>query len=598
MITLHEILWDLNNEDLAFRLKILDLKPRSPRKADLIDALKTALQGESLKKIWTSLENLEQAAVAEVCHDASLTYNASRIKAKYGNTPSFYNSPEKERSTYYRSDPKYATRLNLFIISSRLTQGEWITPSDLAEQLRGLVPKPNELQVATIEAPVQEMGLTVRQTQHEALSEVVALLHLADQGNLSISAKTGNVSAAACRKIMDCLIDGDFFPPEIAYRPNKRSYEQEIGPIKPIAWARLLETAKYFRLSGQKSILTAAGKKALSLPAHEVIQDLWTKWLKNTKYDEFNRVDAIKGQKKKGHMTGKPERRSAILDALRECPTGEWIALDKFSDFMQGAGHEFEVSRDHWKLYLCDAHYGSLGYEGYGDWNIVQFRYILCLLFEYAATLGLIEIAYVPPRGSLRDYQGQWGADELEWLSRYDGLRSFRITDLGAYCLGLTEEFEQRLPPSGLKLTVLPSLRIRVRSGTILPAEKLKLETWAEPDEENVWKLNTERALEAVERGHRASDFAKFLTNHDDQELPETVQAFLTNCERDGKALVIQGEATLIHCRDANTAKLICAQKELQGHCHRCGETLLAVTTTQLKKFRKVARSLGLGIQQ
>jgi hypothetical protein len=32
--------------------------------------------------------------------------------------------------------------------------------------------------------------------------------------------------------------------------------------------------------------------------------------------------------------------------------------------------------------------------NGSGGWNILQERYLLALLFEYAATLGLIDIAY------------------------------------------------------------------------------------------------------------------------------------------------------------------------------------------------------------
>lgn len=595
MSTLHDILFDLNNDELNTRLKILGIKPASPRKADLIAALKAALHGDSLKQIWASLEALEQAAVAEVAYAPDLVYRAWRIKAKHGEVPAFDRAHENKLKSNYSSKSKKATRINLFLFRVRYSQGERSMPSDLAEEIRGFVPEPEKFRVATIKAPVEEDGLFVRQTEHEALAEVIALLRLADQGKLSISAKTGQVPPAGCRRIVECLIGGDFFPPELAYRPDKKSYEQEIGPIKPVAWARLLQTAKYFTQTGSKSKLTPAGVKALSQAPHEVIRKLWLKWLANTDYDEFNRIEAIKGQKRKGHMTAKPERRDTIEDALIDCPVGKWITIDKFSDFMLGAGFEFDVSRDLWKLYIGDAQYGSLGYAGCGDWNIVQLRYIFCFLFEYAATLGLIDIAYVHPQQGLDDFYGQWGADYLKWLSRYDGLRAFRITKLGAYCLGMTAEFEQTMPGSSLKLTVLPSLRVQVQSGHLLPAEKLQLETWAEPIEAHTWKLDTDRALDAVERGQSAADFADFLRQRDNQELPETVEGFLRDCEQKGKALQNSGEATLIRCRDPETANLVCAQKELQGQCHRCGETLLAVTTTQLPKFRKVARTLGLG---
>ena len=53
-----------------------------------------------------------------------------------------------------------------------------------------------------------------------------------------------------------------------------------------------------------------------------------------------------------------------------------------------------------WKLYLVDPQYGSLGYSGYADWPILEGRYTLAVLFEYAATLGLIDIEYTDPVGA------------------------------------------------------------------------------------------------------------------------------------------------------------------------------------------------------
>jgi len=41
-----------------------------------------------------------------------------------------------------------------------------------------------------------------------------------------------------------------------------------------------------------------------------------------------------------------------------------------------------------WKLYLVDSHYGSLGYDGYHRWEILEGRYTVAVLFEYAGTLG------------------------------------------------------------------------------------------------------------------------------------------------------------------------------------------------------------------
>ena len=67
------------------------------------------------------------------------------------------------------------------------------------------------------------------------------------------------------------------------------------------------------------------------------------------------------------------------------------------------------------------------------DWTLLEGRYTLAVLFEYAGTLGLIDLDYVHPKGARDDFRGNWGGDFLDALSRYDGLRAIRLNPLGAY---------------------------------------------------------------------------------------------------------------------------------------------------------------------
>jgi hypothetical protein len=390
---------------------------------------------------------------------------------------------------------------------------------------------------------------------------------------------------------------GDFYPPEVAFLPDKQSWSQEIGLIKPVAWSRLLINAKYIDVQSTKSKLTPKGIKALSAAPHAILRDLWRKWSSTTRYDEFNRIDVVKGQRSKGNpMTAKPPRRLAITNALLECPVGKWIDTTNFSNFMQAADHSFEVARDPFRLYFLEHQYGHLGYDGFGGWNILQHRYLLCLLFEYAATLGMLDVAYVHPEGAIDDLGGIWGADELEWLSRYDGLRAFRLNDLGAYCLGLTGDYVSSLPESTLELEIGTQRVIRRKGGSIDAAERLLLETWAEPVDADTWQLNANRARQAIERGQNANDFAAFLRSHDPQPLPQTVEGFLDAAERDGRAVRCCGEALLFECRDAETADQICSHKELVDLCHPCTNAHIAVLAPHAEKFRTVVRKLGLGV--
>jgi hypothetical protein len=358
----------------------------------------------------------------------------------------------------------------------------------------------------------------------------------------------------------------------------------------------MLHTARLIGMAGTKSKPAPAGAKALAQPAHVAIRAIWDKWLDNRPHDEFNRIDPIKGQGSKGCMTAKQPRRDAIVEALTDCPVNQWVRMEEFSRYMRATDLEFEVTHDPWKLYISERQYGSLGYSDSHDWNILQFRYILCFLFEYAATLGLIDIAYVHPDGAMPDFSHLWGADHLSWLSRYDGLRAFRVTDLGAFCLGINDAYQPRKPDCSVTLSVLSDLTINVISGQLSQEEVLMLETWAEPVDTGIWRLNRERALDAVERGRSASEFASFLQERDDQPLPDAAETFCRASESNGTAVHSTGEAILFECRDAATAALLCRQKELARLCFLAGKTTIAVPTAHVPKFRKCARSLGLGV--
>jgi hypothetical protein len=203
------------------------------------------------------------------------------------------------------------------------------------------------------------------------------------------------------------------------------------GPLFPIrahAWPLLLQTGGLAKIDGSKLALTPKGKKALAQPVHEVVAELYARWQKKGTPDELRRVDLIKGQTAKGVRLSAPvDRRLVIEDALHACcPVGKWLSVDDLFRQMKLDGFRFEVAGNPWKLYLLDANYGSLGYDGGDDFEILEARYTLAYLFEYLATLGLVDVAYTLPYDARPDYHDRWGTDELECLSRHAGAQAPR----------------------------------------------------------------------------------------------------------------------------------------------------------------------------
>ena len=392
------------------------------------------------------------------------------------------------------------------------------------------------------------------------------------------------------------LAGGDFY--EIIAPRDK--WDQQVGPIKALAWPLLLQAGALAQLNGSKLGLTPAGLKAMHAAPADVLRATWRKWLKSTLLDEFSRIDVIKGQKAKGrNMTAVAPRRAVIGEVLQRCPVDTWVSVDELSRFMRAGGYPLEICHDIGNLYIGDPNYGSLIYGGTRLWSLLQLRYLLCVLFEYCATLGMIDIAFTSPHEARLDFGDQWGTDEMTFLSQYDGLIYFRLTALGAYCLGVSASYAPAAPVAAAAtcaLAVQASLQVSVTGGALSADEVLMLDNWALQEADQLWRLDRVKAIAAIERGHDAAQLAAFLQARDSQPLPVQVQSFLRTCTRQGKAMTVVASSLLIECVDAQTADLIAAHKDTAALCMRAGTHHLVVRLDQESRFRKAVRLLGYGI--
>ncbi len=595
----------LNGDLLRRMLKRLSIpKPHPTRKADMIAAISGRLTGDFLRYLWNLLDEIEQLAVREALFDPDRQLDRKRFLARYGALPA---QPED----YYKRIP---APLEFFLYpQSRHTSLPSTVPEDLGERLREFVLPPPEVALAVEEAlpesfteihhdhgpedegeEYQPAEPVHRDMERAAARDLSAVLRLVDLGRVAVSAKTRWPSAAAAKRISEELHGGDFFGPDDRDHDTGRG----VGPIRAFAWPMLLQAGRLAEVHGSQLALTKAGRAAFGAPPSDTLKRLWQRWVGHGILDEFSRIDIIGGQhrgKGKSAMTAVPKRRQVVAEALKRCPVGQWVSFDGFSRFMRADGYDFEITHDPWKLYVGDAHYGSLGHSAFHRWEILQDRYILCLLFEYAATLGLIDIAYTHPENARLDYMDLWASEFLDFLSRYDGLRYFRLNPLGAYCLGVAEAYEPQMPPDRTPLRVFPDLRLCAEV-PMSPEERLVLETWANAEADGVWRLDRARTLAAVEDGHDVDGLRTFLTARDDQPLPEKVEGFLRSVERGEKALRERGWALLVECASEEIAARLAADGRVSMLCLPAGKKHLAVHAKSEAAFRKAIRELGYGM--
>jgi hypothetical protein len=269
--------------------------------------------------------------------------------------------------------------------------------------------------------------VTVRGTGPDALSNLIAVLELAADGQVRCRAATRRPLAATVRLVEDVLVAGDYY--------DRRD---EGEPIAAFAWPMLLQAGGLVRLAGSGLELTPRGEEVLTRPSYQALGTLWERWLRSVSQDEFRRIEAIGGQCRTGTLTAPARRRAALADGLAALGPGLWVEVDALFAVLRAQPAPLVVAASpltRWRLYLGDPRHGSLGPAGGRAWNVLEGRYALCALFEYAATLGVVDVAYTAARGARDDYRGLWGADGYASLSRYDGLAAVRVNELGAVIL-------------------------------------------------------------------------------------------------------------------------------------------------------------------
>ena len=286
----------------------------------------------------------------------------------------------------------------------------------------------------------------VRWTAPDAMSNLVAVLELAADGQMRCNAAR-QPSAATVKLVEDVLVAGDFY--------------DSGEPIAAFAWPLLVQVGGLAVLArgddraalaapgggprpprraitGGRLELSARGRAALARPSYEALAALWVRWLGGVSTDELARMEAIKGQRKSGTLTSAVIRRAAVTAALATLEPGAWTGIGKPLGILRAQRPPLVAAEEPAGAVAAVRHRLLLRIarpRRPPGRDLVEGRYALCVLFEYAATVGLIDVAYTDPRGARDDYRALWGAEQRSRLSRYDGLLAVRVNELGAAVL-------------------------------------------------------------------------------------------------------------------------------------------------------------------
>lgn len=596
MASLNNYLASLNVVELKSRLNLISGAPKLTRKDEFISFLHDELKSDRLEDYWQRLCKIEQLAVAEAIYHWDGNFDPTRFVAKYEKLPRYFLSAGNSL--------KQGSLLALFFYRGSM-------PLDLADCCRNYVKAPASYQLTPwtndqvknfIKTRQQEIEKqedeyhpksAILSMENHAIHDLQAVLDLVGEGKITISEKTKIAGAATIKKITAILLDGDYYSEQDDWGLENHQ-GGAITAIRAYAWPLLLQSSSVglVRRVGTKLELTAKGKKVSQSPIEETIRLLYQRWRDKGMIDEFNRINIIKGQAGKGQrLFPVINRRITIEHALIKCPENEWISVDDFFRYLQAECFDIRVIFDRWKLYISDSRYGSLEYSSC-PFEVIQGRYILIYLFEYLATLGMIDVAYLPPYYARDDFGRMECTEELYFFSRYDGLLFFRINSLGSYCLGRRDDYQ---PPKKNDLPLLDvhdGLNITLQRKAT-PSEKKVLDQYLHFKTDTHYRLEQASLLKTIEQGGDLSIFATFLDTMSEQSMSPEIQDVMAILEERCNALSDRGNARLLNCSSAALANMLATDPNTGKFCFLSGDKILVIPEKSDKAFQKAAKKLG-----
>jgi hypothetical protein len=585
---------NLNVDSLKVLARKLNIPKTLTRRDDLMAALDKELR-LNLSGILTRLSETEHKALAQAVHNGGTVARES-FKAMYG-----VEMPNLEPWTYHRKDT------SLLLMFGECVAGCYAVSEALIESLQSMIPEPAKPAISVVDAipeiyqPVKTgwrepapRPVRIFESSEIAPLELRSVLQLVRAGKLSVTDKSLRPTEASARLIAQCLVAPDFD----AENPRAASGSHRVeatGSFRAHAWGVLIQQCGWARPRRGILALTESGQRALQGGTPEILEEGINSLRDDTHFDEFNRVNHIRGQSGRGkrYLTDPPERRYPILESVSQWPIGRWVKFEEAWRFLLASGNNFLLTSEAVTLYFEEQQYGHLG----ATERILPRIYLRVFLMESLAPLGIIDIAYCYPHSLWPDLEDRWGTDDMDFCSRYDGLLYVRLNALGAYCLNVTSKYE---PPSVRHASPWQVLG----SGEIIPSEDPSpsdaylLDGWAIHDSQGAWWLDTGRVLDYLASGSAIEDIPRFLVEKSQNELPEALQGWLSGIETKASAVKGIEQALLIEMCNEKAAAAIAGHDDTGALIHHAGGKYLVVPNRNLRAFRNALKKLGYALPE
>lgn len=579
-MSLYDIFDNYKSDQLKDYMKLCGGPSSLTRKADRANHLVETLTDPSqLRWLWAQMDDLSRKAVAAAYHNDGI-FNSKAFVAQYGSLP---ERPQNDRRSW-RREP---ILLDLFLHSNEI-------PGEVMALLGPIVPAPERFQLTgspdvpdVVDEKGQAIEIFVAEREIAGLHDLTLYLALLSRGTLKLSTSTQRLTPKSLETLVAGLQMGDLFS----------DVEKAGEAILPYG---LTVFCSQSGLTTSKGKLSELANTFLATNDAHLLLEAFESWAEEGKYDEIERIQAIRGLRSRGiRLTPPASRREKILEALSWCPTGVWISISDFYRAIRVWHFDFNLENGTDKLYVgyrSSNHWYEAWAPAESQWLLTTGLYINTILMEYLAAIGAIDIVYTYPE--YETFPGQaYNYDELIY-SRYDGLLYFRINPLGAYLFGQADGYESSQPPASALFSIAADGSVALlEPNELSAAQQAQLEQIAEGQGER-YRLSVPKLLGVLESSADLEIQRSFLSQNNRGELPVEVIALLEKIEADSKALRIATKSLTIQVRSAELAQQVLADPKAGKIARQLDDRTLIIPASRETAFRNALREMGYGLSQ
>lgn len=398
----------------------------------------------------------------------------------------------------------------------------------------------------------------------EFITDIEEILLLIQQYKLKGVQKTCLPTKATMKKVQTILHIKE--PPSAMGTPldNMRIAEESIRihSLFMIMWA-----ANLIQKENKDFVLTERVEDFLAQPLAKKCEILLQAYMVCADIKEMQRIV------QSSSLLNFIASRVIVLSHLKGCPVNEWVSPDTFYRGIRRC--------DPWLLQK------PLGFFTYYDslqekhisgtgWSTIHEFFIDVVLIEYLATLGLVDVMFVP-RAPYPDFV------------RLYRVQSFRLTPLGAHVLGVQKHKRYEQEGSQTGLVVQPNFELIIPNDETKNFHRFFFDRFAETVSHGVtpvYKLTFKAMARARDQGISVDEIITHLHKYSEQQLPQNVLATLQGWKEAMKKICIR-TISILETEDPYLLAELKSYKTIHRYMQRDIQNAVQIKPGQKKALKR-----------